>query len=301
MSEMTIIREAAVIAREINEIKQEVKATVVQGAIAIGRKLQEAKSIVPYGEWGKWLEENVNYSASTAQNLMRIADEYGRKETQALGDISYTQAVALLQLPYDEREKFVEEHDMEEISTRELQAEIKRINAEKEKLQLTIDELLQRPEPESQPQEDVKELKQLLADAVNEKKTLSRDVDTAKAAYQAEKMAKEKAQKEREEAKGKLKQLTQDLAEAKAQAAKVERVEVIPEAVEKELQQLRKQAARSGEEVELRSQFNRFSDEFDRLAAKLDAMEAAGQQETAARYRAAFYKGTMAMAERMKG
>jgi len=301
VSEMTIIREAAVIAREINEIKQEVKATVVQGAIAIGRKLQEAKSIVPYGEWGAWLEENVAYSASTAQNLMRIADEYGRKESQALGDISYTQAVALLQLPYDEREKFVEEHDMETISTREMQQEIKRLNEEREKLQLTIDELLQRPEPEPQPQEDMKELKQLLADAVNEKKAMSRDVDTAKAAYQAEKMAKEKAQKEREEAKGQVKKLTQDLADAKAQAAKVERVEVIPEAVEKELLQLRQQAARSGDEVELRGLYGRFRDEFDRLMQKLDAMEAAGQREVAAKYRAAFLKGTQAMAERMRG
>lgn len=297
MSEMTIIREAAVIAREINEIKQEVKATVVQGAIAIGRKLQEAKSIVPYGEWGAWLEENVSYSASTAQNLMRIADEYGRKESQALGDISYTQAVALLQLPYDEREKFVEEHDMETISTREMQQEIKRLNEEREKLQVTIDELLQRPEP----QEEFEELAKAAKDAKEQAKALSRDVDTAKAAYQAEKMAKEKAQKEREEAKGQVKKLTQDLADAKAQAAKVERVEVIPEAVEKELLQLRQQAARSGDEVELRGLYSRFRDEFDRLMQKLDAMEAAGQREVAAKYRAAFCKGTQAMAERMRG
>lgn len=143
MTDVTITRDAAQIAREINTIKEGVRETFLRASIEIGRRLHEAKSVVPYGEWGKWLEANVAYSESTAQNLMRIADEYGRKESQALADISYTQAVALLRLPAEEREQFVAEHDMQSMSTREMTDEIKRLNAEREKLQMTIEELLQ--------------------------------------------------------------------------------------------------------------------------------------------------------------
>lgn len=60
------------IAQEINEIKEKVRDVAIRGAIEIGKRLQEAKSMVPYGEWGKWLAENVDYSERTAQDLMQI-------------------------------------------------------------------------------------------------------------------------------------------------------------------------------------------------------------------------------------
>ncbi len=46
------VRTIDTIAAEINGIKEQVRATVVSGAIEIGRRLKEAKSLVPYGEWG---------------------------------------------------------------------------------------------------------------------------------------------------------------------------------------------------------------------------------------------------------
>ena len=93
------VRTIDTIAAEINGIKEQVRATVVSGAIEIGRRLKEAKSLVPYGEWGAWLERSVDYSERTAQNMMRIADEYGKTDPQALADLSVTQAVLLLGVP----------------------------------------------------------------------------------------------------------------------------------------------------------------------------------------------------------
>lgn len=123
------------IAAEINNIKNQTRTMLLYNSIEIGRRLCEAKQIIPHGDWGKWLESSVEYSQSTANNLMRIFEEYGADQlalfgetgakSQALGKLSYTQAVALLGVPADERESFIDEHDLNSMSTRELQQAIK--------------------------------------------------------------------------------------------------------------------------------------------------------------------------------
>ena len=112
---------------------------MLASSIEIGKRLTEAKDMIDHGAWGKWLQDNVNYSERTAQNLMRVYDQYGDKfgmtEMDSLfasgapnvfEELSYTQALALLSLPTDaEREEFVKENDVASMSTRELQEAIK--------------------------------------------------------------------------------------------------------------------------------------------------------------------------------
>lgn len=125
------------IACEINVIKANVLRTALQGAIDVGRLLCEAKEVVAHGEWGTWLEENVSYSTTTANDLMRLYREYnddqiklfGRSNEELYGKLSVSQALALLALPAPAREEFVETHDMEEISVRELKEEIRDVRA----------------------------------------------------------------------------------------------------------------------------------------------------------------------------
>ena len=94
----------------------------------------EAKEMLPYGTFGTWIKENTGYSTSTANNFMRLFQEYGspqgclfgaQVECQTFGKLSYSKALALLSVPAEEREKFVEEHDVADMSTRELQQAIK--------------------------------------------------------------------------------------------------------------------------------------------------------------------------------
>ena len=119
---------------------------LLYNSIEIGRRLTEAKLCLPHGEWGSWLEEKVDYSKSTANNLMRIFEEYGADQlalfgetgakSQALGSLSYSQAVALLSIPGEEREQFIEENDAANMSTWELQQATRnviRLRVEKEK------------------------------------------------------------------------------------------------------------------------------------------------------------------------
>jgi DNA repair exonuclease SbcCD ATPase subunit len=129
-----LVRTPYMIATEINSIKEQTRKMVLYNSIEIGRRLVEVKAMFGHGEWGRWLENSVDYSQSTANNLMRIFEEYGSNQiaffgdnanSQALGNLSYTQAVALLGIPKDEREQFVEEHEIDSMTTRELQQAIK--------------------------------------------------------------------------------------------------------------------------------------------------------------------------------
>ena len=58
-------------------IKYQAERIYLAAAIEIGRRLTEAKAQLKHGEWGKWLEESVDFSQSRANKLMRIFKEYG--------------------------------------------------------------------------------------------------------------------------------------------------------------------------------------------------------------------------------
>lgn len=156
MSNLVVNRTPEVIAAEINSIKEQTRKVVLYNSIEIGRKLVEAKELVPHGEWGNWLEEAVDYSKSTANNLMKIFEEYGSDQitlldnnlkSQAFGNLNYSQAVLLLGLPSEEREKFVEENKVDEMSTRELKkaiADLKKANKEKDNALKERDEAMEK-------------------------------------------------------------------------------------------------------------------------------------------------------------
>lgn len=156
MSNLVINRTPEVIAAEINSIKEQTRKVVLYNSIEIGRKLVEAKELVPHGEWGNWLEEAVDYSKSTANNLMKIFEEYGSTQitlldnnlkSQAFGNLNYSQAVLLLGLHSDEREKFVEDNKVDEMSTRELKkaiADLKKANKEKDNALKERDEAMEK-------------------------------------------------------------------------------------------------------------------------------------------------------------
>ncbi len=124
------------LAAEINTIKRQTQRIMLGASVEIGRRLVEAKGAVGHGNWGAWLESNVDYSERTAQNLIRIFQEYGEGQQSLFGpenpqsladlDLTYTQAVALLGIKNpDERMEFIETHDVQNMTSRELADAIK--------------------------------------------------------------------------------------------------------------------------------------------------------------------------------
>ena len=134
MNDIITARDPDIIAAEINMIKSKVRQVVIYSSIEIGGKLVEAKSLVNHGEWGKWLEQNVEYSQSTADYLMKLYQEYGTGQenlfdtwtnSQTFAKLTYSQHIALLALPFGERQEFSEQNHVEDMSTRQLQQAIR--------------------------------------------------------------------------------------------------------------------------------------------------------------------------------
>ena len=140
------------LAVEIITFDRQAKITAVSCAIEIGERLLEAKDLVPHGEWGTWLKENVNYSQSTANNFMRLYKEYGNNQgslfttltnSQTIMNLDVSKALALTVLPPEEREEFVAEHDVEQMSTRDLKEalqENRELKQQQQQLQKQLEE-----------------------------------------------------------------------------------------------------------------------------------------------------------------
>ena len=126
-----------VIASEILFIESQVARTALEGAIQIGLKLKEAKEQVEHGQWENWCHENLNYSKSKTEKLMRIASEYGDEnsiyaKTYTCTDLSISKALSLLQVPEEEVKNFSENNDVESMTVKELNDKIKALESEKE-------------------------------------------------------------------------------------------------------------------------------------------------------------------------
>ncbi len=232
------VRTPEIVAAEIRQIADQTRKMVLNSSIEIGKRLCEAKEMVPHGEWAAWLECSVNFKQSTANNLMKIYTEYGAiqgelwgasAKSQTFGNLTYSQAVALLAVPAEEREEFVEKNDAANMSTRELQEAIKaRDEAIKER-----DKAREKLEEEIKSRET--EIDKVIEKDLKENKKLQKDLDFANKKLELEKKQHDTlmkvAEKDKEEQKAEIERLKAELAEAEerpdvtvAEAAEIARL-----------------------------------------------------------------------------
>lgn len=267
------------IAAEINFIKEQAYATTVAlvrsvhgNAVEIGRRLEEAKCLVPHGEWGAWLEANVSYSESQAHNLMKCYREYGDTQIDMLtgtsdadfyATLTVSQMVALFPLSRPERRAFVEGHREElasgEMSIRDMKAEVARLTVENEALRGA-------PPPEPVVQEvfvnqpTAEQIEKLRAEAKEaakkevaekeaaEKKAVKAELDAASAGKKRAEDALDTAKKEKEKAEAALAKAMKEREKAEAALGKAE------EAHKAELEQMKATHAKELEEASKTSQ-----------------------------------------------
>lgn len=134
MSENVVaVRSIEIVTAEINTIRDNARKVFLDAVVQIGTRLEEAKQLVPQGEWTAYLTDRLGYKPSTAQNYMRIAREFGggqvslsgKTAADAFAELSYSQILPLLGMVEEEREELAEEHDLPSMSSREIAALVK--------------------------------------------------------------------------------------------------------------------------------------------------------------------------------
>lgn len=124
------------IATEIIELTTRMNQVVALTVLEIGKRLVAAKRLVRHGEWANWLKQRVNYSQRTANNYMKLYREYGEtglaQDSQSIANLSYTQALAILDAPNQERERLAEEVASKDMTIRELKETIRNIKEQAE-------------------------------------------------------------------------------------------------------------------------------------------------------------------------
>lgn len=265
---MTAQRDIQTVTVEINVLHRQAQEMALSYAIQIGQRLKEAKAMLPHGEWGRWLETEVPFKPSTAQNFMRIFEEYGSNQTslfgdaksQTIGNLPYTKALKLLAIgDVDEREAFIEEHDVAAMSTRELEKAIR----ERDKARQEAATLQKRSEYQrdqiNQQYETEKWLKEQLAEALNAANVPSEELE----AERAKVAAAEKAAADANAALQAAKEVDKQVAEAKKRAEDAEKA--AKEATEA-LEQAKRQAASADPDTAVfKTYFSAVQEDFNRL------------------------------------
>ena len=256
-------REIGIITAEIKDLCRQAQTMALLYAVEIGRRLDEAKRALPYGKWGEWLKNEVEFSQSSANNFMKLYEEYGAAQisifgasvdSQTFANLPYSKALQLLAVPRDEREAFAEEVGAADLSVKELKA------------------------------------------AIEERDRAKREAEEAKAREEdlADKLAEaEAAAAEADALRGKLDTMAGELERAKTNAAtlreQLKRAEADPKIPKAKLEQIRKEAeeaARKEAEAEAAADLEEARErakaaEADALAAKLAAKQAQERLEEA--------------------
>ena len=169
----------AQLASEINLITEQTKQMVLMNFIELGKRLTEAKAMVKHGEWGNWLKERVNYSQRTANNMMKLYKEYGEsgiaQKSQSIASLSVTQAVAMLEIPEEERERFAEQSNAKDLTIRELKAEIAKAKAALEEEQSSTKAALSKAQERHE--QETARLKEQAEKAMSEKARIERELE----------------------------------------------------------------------------------------------------------------------------
>ena len=275
-AEIVSERTPEIVAAEIRQIRDDTLKEYLNSCIEIGKRLCEAKEMVPHGEWASWLKTAVSFSQRTANNLMKIYEEYGAAQgelwgasaiSQTFANLSYSQAVALLAVPAEEREEFVEKNDAANMSTRELQEAIKARDEAEEKLQKEKAAADERVRAAQRQAESVMEELDKLKDEVKNSK---------------DKKELEKLKSQLKDAKDKLK------AHENLHSIQMEEVEVVQKQNQEEINRLKAELAEA--EAKESEPSEEMQAEIERLKEQLKKAELLGAERLAADEETARFK-----------
>lgn len=109
------------------------KDQTAQNIIEIGKRLIKVKENLEHGEFTEWLKQKVDISHRTANNFMKVATTFSN--SQAIANLSSTKLFLLAGLEEEERQEVMQENNVEDMTTRELEKVVKEKKQIKEQLE----------------------------------------------------------------------------------------------------------------------------------------------------------------------
>jgi chromosome segregation ATPase len=248
-------------------------------AIEIGRLLFEAKALVAPGGWSKYIEEELPFSHSWANNYMKLYKEFGSDQTSLFGDsqtfmnLRPTQALELLALPAEDREEFVQNHNVEDMSTRQLRQAVQdQLEEERRRHEETRSELESAEARARDAEHSLIDMQQQLAAAKSSEDAWQEELDKLK-------QDKKRAEESEANALRLLKQKQEELGAAKAmeKAAQddLQKAFENPNIPESMMEQLRKEAEAAAAKQSTEEAQKKVSDAEAAMQEAIRAKEAA--------------------------
>lgn len=99
------------------------KDQTAQNIIEIGKRLIEVKENLQHGEFSEWLKKRVDISHRTANNFMKVATTFSN--SQSISNLGSTKLFLLAGLDEENREEVMQENNIKEMTTRELEQVVK--------------------------------------------------------------------------------------------------------------------------------------------------------------------------------
>lgn len=205
------------LAQEANTLWQQMEVIGNIGlmmAVQAGQRLQVIKSRLQHGEWEKWCENNLQFSKSKAEKMLKLAKKASDEnsifsKTETFTDLGISRVWALLSAPEEVAKEIVEDPESKDLTVRELQDKIRALTDEAKASKAKADE------------ESGKagKLKTELKTAKDQVKALERQLESAESEKTA---ADDELTKELERLREEKNTLTEKLRHAEESAAKSE-------------------------------------------------------------------------------
>lgn len=133
---------------EINALYHQTEAV---GNIAVmmmaetGRMLIAAKDKVKHGEFETWCDENLDFSKSKAEKMMKLAEKTADENSifsnpYTFTDLSISKVLTLIAAPEEVAAEVIESGDAEDMTVRELQEQVKTLKEENEKISAALED-----------------------------------------------------------------------------------------------------------------------------------------------------------------
>lgn len=323
MNEMTASRSVETITTEIIMIKQQTASVVASAAFEIGRRLCEAKEKVPAGKWIAYLQEQLDYRPSTAENLMRIYREFGSEQVDLLtgkipaevfGRLDQSQMVAMFSLEPEKRMELMDQTEgIEDMSSRQIadlvkQKKLAEKEAERErKARERADKIAtEQADKASKLETEAGKHQQQIKDLEDELERIRMELDTEKA--QASIVPPDTSEKDK-----RIEELLAEIAELKQKNDPEKGLELIREQVRREMQndleaadnraaaaEKKLESAKNPAVQRISFLFSEAQDLVKRTCAELDALEEI-EPEKAEKLRGAISKALRDMGDFVKG